>query len=144
MTQALFILGASIFVFLGSLHGLYTVIDEFRPRKLAPKDTALVETMRMAPLGITADTNMWRAWIGFNLSHSVGAVALGLLYLYFATSHVAFLVSAPPLLWAAPIIGGLYIYMAWRYWFSVPLIGVCVSTAAFATGALIATATISL
>ena len=136
MTATLYLIGTVPLIVLGALHGLYTVMDEFVPRKLAPKDTSLVTTLRMAPLGITNDTNMWRAWIGFNLSHSIGAVGFGLLYAYLAVAHADFLVTAPPLLWAAPIIGVLYMYLAWRYWFAVPLIGVTISTVAFTVGAL--------
>ncbi len=143
MTAALYVIGAVPFIILGGLHGLYTVIDEFAPRRLAPKDTSLIEALRMAPLGITQETNMWRAWIGFNLSHSLGAVAFGLLYAYLAIAHAEFLMMAGPLLWAAPLIGAVYIYTAWRYWFSVPLIGVCAGTASFIAGALTANSTIS-
>lgn len=88
--------------------------------------TALLYTvaaLRVAPLGITSETNMWRAWIGFNLSHGFGAMGFGLLYVYLGTFHSDFLLGATPLLRAAPVIASLYVVMALRYWFSIPAIG---------------------
>ncbi len=123
MTAILYVIGALPFIVLGALHTLYTVLDEFAPRRLAPKDPSLVTTLRMAPLGLTSETNMWRAWIGFNLSHGIGAMGFGLLYAYLGVVHAEFLLQATPLLLAAPIIASLYLMMALRYWFSIPAIG---------------------
>ncbi len=134
MTITLYLVGALPFILLGGLHVLYTVFDEINPRKLAPKDTSLVSAMRMSPLGLTSATNMWRAWIGFNLSHGIGAVGFGLLYLYLAASHASFLLEAQALLIAAPVIASLYFVMALRYWFSTPAIGTGLGAACFWLG----------
>lgn len=49
MTAALFVVGAVPLILLDTLHNLYTVLDEFSPKRLAPRDTGLVNAMRMAP-----------------------------------------------------------------------------------------------
>ncbi len=131
MSAGLFALGALPFIVLGTLHGLYTVLDEITPQRLAPKDPSVVSAMRLSPLGLTSATTMWRAWIGFNLSHSVGAVGFGLLYLYLALAFPTFLEEAIALRFAAPVIATLYLFMAMRYWFAVPAIGAGAGAACF-------------
>lgn len=34
---------------------------------------------------------MWKAWVGFNASHALGAILFGLVYGYLALLHLAFL-----------------------------------------------------
>lgn len=138
MSAWLYIAGAAPFILLGGLHVLYTVLDEFSPRRLAPKDKGVVTAMRMSPLGLTSQTTMWQAWIGFNLSHGIGAVGFGLLYLYLALFHAPFLADAGPLLMAAPVVASLYFLLALRYWFSVPAIGTAIGAALFWGGLLTA------
>src|ERR1700675_5209623 len=71
-------LGGSVFVLLGSLHALYTLLDIRRPRRLVPQDPAVALAMTASPLRLSrGGTTMWRAWVGFNFSHSVGAVMFG-------------------------------------------------------------------
>ena len=36
---------------------------------------------------------MWRAWVGFNATHSLGLILFGALYGYLATRHSAWLFS---------------------------------------------------
>jgi len=71
-------LGGGIFLLLGLLHALYTFLDIGRPRRLVPQDPSVARAMaesqpRLARGGAT----MWRAWVGFNFSHSLGAVLFG-------------------------------------------------------------------
>jgi hypothetical protein len=44
---------------------------------------------------ISRETTMWKAWIGFNASHSLGAILFGLVYGYLALAHPAFLFPIP-------------------------------------------------
>jgi hypothetical protein len=54
--------------------------------------------MSQTHLVLTRQTTMWRAWIGFNASHSMGAVFFGLVYGYLALLHVELLFRSPFLL----------------------------------------------
>jgi len=38
---------------------------------------------------------MWKAWIGFNASHSLGAVLFGQVYGYLVLAHAPMLLSSP-------------------------------------------------
>jgi len=76
------LLGASALVLLvlGSVHLLYT----FRGPKLRPRDEALLVRMQEVSPVLTRDTTMWKAWVGFNASHGMGAMLFGLVYGYLA------------------------------------------------------------
>ena len=63
---------AAILLALGLLHLLYT----FRGPKLWPRDASLQQRMSEVSPVITRETTMWKAWIGFNASHSFGAIDL--------------------------------------------------------------------
>ena len=75
-------------------------------------------------------TDMWRAWIGFNFSHSLGVLLVAGLALWagfrFNTLPVAII---RPLL---TLTGCAYLVLALLYWFRVPAIGVAIGTCCFA------------
>jgi len=136
----LFVAGAAPFLILGFLHIVYTFMDEIRPRRIVPRDRDLVERMRAATLVLTRETTVWRAWIGFNLSHGLGIVVFAGLVVYGALLHFGALQrEAPELLFAAPAVGSLYLLMSLRYWFRIPAIGTGIGAALFLAGAIAAT-----
>jgi hypothetical protein len=78
---------AGIMLLLGVLHLLYT----FRGPKLYPHDPNLTARMAATSPGISSETTMWKAWVGFNVSHSFSLILFGLIYGYLAIRHGAFL-----------------------------------------------------
>ncbi|MES2048788.1 MAG: hypothetical protein V4447_10335 [Pseudomonadota bacterium] len=86
---------------------------------------------------ISRQTTMWRAWIGFNASHSAGAMMFGLVYAYLAMFHFDLLGLSSFL----SILGGLFIFsflvLARLYWFRIPLIGIGISLVLYLTGFVI-------
>jgi hypothetical protein len=69
MKSSAFIAGsAAVILLLGLLHLLYT----FRGHKLHPRDPDLTARMMAVSPVITRETTMWRAWVGFNATHSFG------------------------------------------------------------------------
>ena len=115
---------AAIILLLGLIHLLYT----FRGRKLHPRDAELEQRMREISPVITRETTMWRAWVGFNASHSLGAILFGLIYGYLAIAHQAFLFAAPFLLLVGLVLLLGYVFLGMRYWFSVPYRGIVLAT----------------
>ncbi|HEY4042377.1 MAG TPA: hypothetical protein VGM32_11120 [Rhodopila sp.] len=121
---------AAVVLFLGIVHLLFT----FRGSKLHPRDAALLQALRNTPLVISRKTTFWRAWTGFNASHSFGAILFGLIYFYLA-------LWAPQLLfgtWFLRIVGLAlllgYDFLAFRYWFSGPLRYLVLATILYAAG----------
>ena len=132
-SQTLFMLGASIFGLLGTLHLAYT----FFTRRFDTRNAATAEAMRRDHPVLTRRTTVWNAWIGFNASHSLGVMLFAALYGLLAARHMPVLRESPLLAWLS-VAGGLaYLALAWRYWFRTPLIGIAVGTACLALGALL-------
>jgi len=74
---------------------------------------------------------MWRAWVGFNASHSMGAILFGLLFGYLALAHGQLLFQSPFLLAVglAMLVG--FAVLGKVYWFSAPFTGICISLACY-------------
>jgi hypothetical protein len=124
---------AAIILLLGLLHLLYT----FRGHKLHPRDPGLEARLREVSPVITRQTTMWKAWIGFNASHSFGAIFFGVVYGYLSLARATFLFGSPFLLSAGLLLLVGYAFLGQRYWFSVPFRGIVLATVLYAA-ALIA------
>ena len=125
---------AAIILLLGLVHLFYT----FRGPKLHPRDPELRARLEAVSPVITRETTMWKAWIGFNASHSYGAILFGAVYGYLALFHPGFLfLSAYLLLVGALLLGG-YVFLAKRYWFSVPFRGILLAAALYLAGVVAA------
>ncbi len=118
-------LSAGILLLLGSLHLLYTFVGP----KLRPRDPQLIERMQADTLVLTRRTTVWKAWIGFNASHSLGGILFGLVYGYLALVEPAFLFASKFLLAVALGMLACLLVLAWRYWFRIPLTGVALALA---------------
>jgi len=125
--QVLVASSSFILLFLGSVHLLYT----FRGTKLHPRDHAVQSAMAGDSPVLTRQTTMWRAWIGFNASHSYGAMLFGLVYGYLALFQPAVLFGSAFLITVAlAFLAGLLV-LAKAYWFSIPYRGVLLSISLF-------------
>jgi hypothetical protein len=121
------VLSASIMLTLGVLHLVYT----FWGPKLTPRDHALQISMSQISPVITKETTMWRAWVGFNASHSMGAILFGLVFGYLALAHGQLLFRSPFLLVVGLAMLGGFVVLGKVYWFNVPLAAVSISLACY-------------
>src|SRR5215470_8299631 len=127
----LLIMGGAVFGVLGALHAIYTLLDLRNPRLLVPADPSVARAMANSALRLSGGgTNMWRAWIGFNFSHSLGLLLVAGLALWagFRSNTLPVGIIMPVL---TPI-GCAYLVLALLYWFRAPAIGVAVGTGCFA------------
>jgi hypothetical protein len=124
LSQKLMTGSAFIVLFLGSIHLLYT----FRGNKLYPRDTHLERQMNLVSPVLTTQTTIWQAWIGFNASHSFGAMFFGLVYGYLALAQAELLFNSAYLLAVGLVLLLGYVYLAKTYWFRIPLVGISLST----------------
>jgi hypothetical protein len=125
---------AAVILLLGLLHLLYT----FYGPKLLPRDPELLARMREVSPVITRQTTMWKAWVGFNASHSFGAILFGVVYGYLSLVHAAFLFQSTFLLLLGLALLAGYVFLAKSYWFSTPLRGILLATVLYAAALLIA------
>jgi hypothetical protein len=127
----LLILGGAVFIALGGLHAFLTFLDLRDPRRLVPVDPSVAQAMRNSALRLSdGGTDMWRAWVGFNFSHSLGLLVVGALAVW-AGCRIKML-PAGVILPALTLIGCAYEILALLYWFRFPAIGVAVGTGCFA------------
>jgi hypothetical protein len=125
----LLILGGGVFGVLGALHATYTLLDLRNPRRLVPADPSVAHAMANSALKLSGGrTDMWRAWIGFNFSHSLGLLILAALAVW-AGSRAN---TIPGIMPALTLIGCVYLVLALLYWFRAPAIGVAIGTGCFA------------
>lgn len=127
MAMTLMTVSTLVVLALGVLHLVYT----FYGPKLTPRDPALQAKMSEVPLVITRQTTMWRAWIGFNASHSMGAILFGLVYGFLGNANPELLFNSPFLLAVGfAMLAGLAA-LAKLYWFRIPFRGVVIALACY-------------
>ena len=124
-----FLVAASALVIL--LLGVAHLVLTFRGDKLHPRDAALEAAMNSDSPILTRETTMWRASIGFNASHSYGAILFGSVYAFLALAHGGVLFASPYLLGVGLAFLSGYLFLGYRYWFSIPLRGISVATALY-------------
>ena len=130
MIAILLIFGGTVFGVLGGLHAIYTLLDLRNPQRLVPVDLSVAHAMANSAVRVSGGgTDMWRAWIGFNFSHSLGLLLFAALAVWAGTRINTLPVGIIPTL---ALIGSVYLVLCLLYWFRVPAIGVAIGTGCFA------------
>ena len=124
-------MGGAIFALMGAGHALLSVLDVLRPTQFTPTDDSVRLAMQATDVRFTRGrANMWNAWLGFNISHGLGAflfgAAVGWLGLSWGQVEVARLALLLPV-----AIGLVYFVLSVRFWFYAPAVGSAVATACF-------------
>jgi hypothetical protein len=130
MISVLLILGGTVFGVLGALHAVYTLLDLRNPQWLVPADPSVAHAMANSALNLSGGrTDMWRAWVGFNFSHSLGLLLVAGMALW-----AGFRIKTLPfgIIPALTLIGYAYEVLDLLYWFRAPAIGVAIGTCCFA------------
>ena len=125
--KILMVLSAGIVFMLGVAHLAYT----FWGPNLTPRDPALQISMSQVAPVITNETTMWRCWVGFNASHSMGLILFGLFFGYLALAQGQLLFRSLFLLVVglAMLVG--FVVLCKFYFFSWPLKGISISLACY-------------
>jgi hypothetical protein len=121
---------AAVIFLLGVVHLWYT----FRGHNLHPRDPELISRMMTVSPVITSETTMWRAWIGFNATHSFGLILFGALFGYLAMRHSAFLFQSWFLLALGFALLLSYAAVAKVYFFTAPFRGVVLAMVLYSLG----------
>ena len=133
MEKVLFVIGASIFGVLGTIHLIYT----FFTNKFDTIDTSVKEAMQNTSPILTKETTVWKAWIGFNASHSLGAMLFAGIYIPLAIFHFEVIQQSFWFSFLPVVVGLSYLILAKKYWFRIPFTGVLISTVCFVGGAIL-------
>ena len=124
---------AAILLVLGLAHFICT----FYGPKLLPRDRDLQTRMQEVSPVITRETTMWKAWIGFNASHSFGLILFGLVYGYLAVAHGHFLFQSAFLLVVGIVVLVGYVFLSRRFFFSFPLRSVLLATSLYVVAVVV-------
>ena len=116
MESTLLILGCSVFVILGIGHAALMLFTS----KFEPRDPGLLAQLKSSKAGLSKTGNLWNGIIGFHLSHSLGLVIYGGFYSTLAIENPSYLQSSMILNLGLVLVPVIYIYLAHRFWFSVP------------------------
>jgi hypothetical protein len=130
--RLLLLAGAAIFAVLGSLHLLYTFVGA----RLEPRDPAAIAAMRATTLRLTRETTVWRAWIGFNASHSLGAIVFAAFVAGLAGWRMDVFRDTPAFAWLAAANSVAWLALARAYWFRIPFVGLLLASACFVAAAV--------
>ena len=125
--RILMILSASIVFALGFVHLAYT----FGGPMLTPRDPTLQISMSQISPVITKETTMWRCWVGFNASHSMGLILFGLVFGFLALAHEQLLFQSTFLIVVGLAMLAGFVVLCKVYFFSAPLTGISISLACY-------------
>ena len=119
--------GSSIFVMLGSMHLFYT----FFSNKFSSRNEKALEEMRTSYPLISKETTLWKAWIGFNASHSSGAIFIGIMNIYVVSNFYDTVENDIFFSLFNIATVGFYLWLAKKYWFKIPFFGILLTLICF-------------
>jgi len=109
MVGALICIAGTIYGLLGALHALYTFLDMRNPRRIVPDDPAVITAMQNSTIRLTrGESTMWQGWVGFNLSHSLGALMFAAAC-FIVTACFRIFAFSPWALFALAAVSALYL-----------------------------------
>lgn len=131
MSQLFVIAGAGIFSLLGVIHAIYTFQDLSRPRNFTPRDAELRAAMQQSAVALHPKINLWRAWLGFHFSHSLGLVMFGGAFLFVGIFHPILFSQSPLLQGCSILVPAIYLVLSLKFWFSKPAIYTVIAMGCF-------------
>ena len=129
----LWIAGSFILLVLGTIHLLYT----FFSKKLLPFRESVITEMKSSTLVLTKETTVWKAWMGFNASHSSGAIYIGIINIFLAIRFFETVGRDYFFIVFNILIVCFYFWLARKYWFRKPFTGIALTLICYVTSAVI-------
>ncbi|MDP4264745.1 MAG: hypothetical protein Q8941_19615 [Bacteroidota bacterium] len=134
LSKILWLSGSAIFLLLGVWH-LYYI---FFTNKFDPRNKSVMEEMKNTSPRLTDETTMWKAWMGFNASHSAGAIFLGLVNIILAVEYFYVIENSFFLSLLTILTAFFYLWLGKKYWFSIPFTGIFIAVCCFIASPLVA------
>lgn len=116
--------------------GLAHVWVTLRGNALQPRDPALAALWAQSYLHITRANPIDRVWLGFNHSHSLGALLFCLVWGWLALAQSQLLFGSAFLLGLGAAVLLVYNLLARAYWFHIPQRGVCAAAMLYLAGVI--------
>lgn len=135
MAQLLIIIAALPFLLFGLGHGAITLRDLRDPRAFTPPDATLRQAMQQSSIRFRPDINLWQAWLGFNLTHSLGLIVLGSVFLHVGIFDPGIFTSSLLVQAFAVAVSAAYLVTSIKYFFVHPVIGSAIGLVCFLAAA---------
>jgi len=135
MVQLLIIIAATPFLLMGAAHGAITLRDLKHPRAFTPRDPALRQAMQQSSIAVHPSINLWRAWLGFNLTHSLGLILFGAALLHVGIFEPDAFASSLLIQAVAVLVSVVYLVLSHMFFFSKPVIGSAIGLVCFLAAA---------
>jgi hypothetical protein len=123
VARSLAVAAGLIFLVMGGVHGAQSLREVFRPTSLTPADPTVRGAMQGAQLAFNRRVNVWLAWLGFNLSHSLGLLVFGGALLALGWSRFELFADSVAVQLAALLVAASYVVLGSRFWFWAPAAG---------------------
>ena len=120
MERYFIIAGSSVLLILGVLHFVYT----FFTNKLAPRNHQTLTMMENENPVLTKRTTIWKSWVGFNASHSIGIIFFAIINILLASQHLEIHQKTLSIILLDDVCLALYLFLGKRYWFKKPFLGI--------------------
>jgi hypothetical protein len=133
VAKILWLTGSSIFLILGILHLYYT----FFTNKFNARNKSVTDEMKNSSPVLTKNTTMWNAWIGFNASHSAGAVFFGIINILLAAQHFSLLQDSVTIISLTITTVMFYCWLSIKFWFRIPFTGIAVAAGCFISATIL-------
>lgn len=139
-----FTIAAILIMAAGGGHALLALIDTVRPTWFTPIDDSVRSAMdgtgmrfRRPFPGPEARPSMWSFWLGFNVSHGLGAFTFGLLCLLIGNYDFELVTRIDAMRPVTIAISAAYFAVALRYWFNAVMLLTGAATACFTIAAVL-------
>jgi hypothetical protein len=136
MVKLFLIIGSGIFILLGVIHTIYTLQDLDEPRNFTPPDKELRHAMQKSAVALNPAINLWKAWLGFHFSHSLGLLMFGGAALYISVFHPSVFLQSRLLQLFFVLIPMIYLALSLKFWFVSPAVFCGISMACFLLAAI--------
>jgi hypothetical protein len=123
VARSLAVAAGLIFLVMGMVHGAQSLRDVLRPTSFTPSDPRVREAMQRAELAYDRRVNVWLAWLGFNLSHSLGLFVFGAVLLALAWSRFELFANSGAVQLGAVLVAAAYVLIGSRFFFWLPAAG---------------------
>src|SRR5690242_18481747 len=115
LSRIAFVAGAVPYLVLGAAHAWHTPFHVDQKKGLSARHPAVEGAMATTSPRLTARTDLWRAWVGFNYSHSLGAVLFGLFVVLLGRSESSFHAEGALAIPLALIVSVAYLVLGIKY-----------------------------
>ncbi|ADB34841.1 hypothetical protein Kfla_5837 [Kribbella flavida DSM 17836] len=127
------LLAAFLYALLGTGHAVLALRDVRHERSFVPTDPSVLQTLKNTGVSAMPGATFWRAWLGFNLSHSLGLLQFaGALVVLALRAGDEFSDSGVFVL-AGLVVAVVYLAVAGRFFFRPPTVVAALGLTCLAT-----------